>query len=155
LPGVWVHGDRAIRHLDGSWELPGRSDDLIKVAGKRVGPVEFESIATAVDGVEMAIAVGVPHELKGEVVVILVQGSRVADRDTLGLVAQSVSEQLGKPMRPYAVLAVDEVPLLRSGKLHRRAARAWLTGSDPGDLSSLANPSAREAVLAARTSLPE
>jgi acetyl-CoA synthetase len=153
LPGTWVHGDRAIRHADGSWELPGRSDDLIKVAGKRVGPVEFESIATAVDGVDAAIAVGVPHPLKGEVVVVLVEGPDAADRAVADAVTARVGRRLGKPMRPHAVLGVAELPVLRNGKLHRRAARAWLTGEDPGDLSSLANPAAEAAVLIARERL--
>jgi len=153
LPGTWVHGDRAIRHSDGTWAVPGRSDDLIKVAGKRVGPLEFESLALDVDGIDGALAVGVPHALKGEVVVVLISGATSSTREITVAVEQRIIAGLGKAMAPAAVLAVTELPLLRSGKLHRRAARAWLSGHDPGDLSSLANPAAREALLAARERL--
>ncbi len=153
---VWVHGDRAIEHPDGSWELPGRSDDLMKIAGKRVGPVEFEETATSVDGVLTAAAVGYPDETKGEVpvVVVLPDPNRDVDSDDLvARVQERITEALGKALRPAAVLLVEEIPLTRSGKVHRRVVRAGLTGEDPGDLSTLENPSARHALAAAREQL--
>ena len=153
LPGTWVHGDRAIEFADGTWEIPGRSDDVIKVAGKRVGPSEFESIAVAVEGIGAAIAVGIPDDLKGEVVIVLVSGARAAEPVVRAAVSDEVAAGLGKPLRLRAVLAVTELPLLRSGKLHRRAARAWLTGTDAGDLSSLANPTSETAVREAASDL--
>jgi acetyl-CoA synthetase len=156
-PGIWVHGDRAIRYEDGSWELVGRSDDVIKVAGKRVGPTEFEAVAAGVPGVAAAAAVGVPHDMKGEVaVVVIVPGAGIADPVALATqVGDRIASSMGKALRPAAVLPVEALPLTRSAKVHRRAVRAWLTGTDPGDLSTLDNPEAEAAITAARPRLRE
>lgn len=153
---IWLHGDRAIRYSDGSWELPGRSDDLIKVAGKRIGPVEYESLATEVDGVLTAAAVGIPHPLKGEVaaVVLLKAPDCEADPDDLAdRVLSHITASLGKAMRPHVVVTVPDIPLTRSGKVHRRAVRGWMSGVDPGDLSNLNNPESREAIVGAAARL--
>lgn len=153
--GVWVHGDRAIRHEDGSWELPGRSDDLIKVAGKRIGPVEYESVAAEVEGVLGAAAVGVPDPVKGELAAVVVLPTADApDPDTLAArVEERIVAHLGRAMRPRAIVVVPELPLTRSGKVHRRAVRGWLSGTDPGDLSNLDNPTAEAAIVAAARQL--
>jgi acetyl-CoA synthetase len=153
---VWLHGDRAIRHPDGTWELPGRSDDLIKVAGKRIGPVEYESLATEVEGVLAAAAVGIPHPVKGEVaaVVLLPAPGSTADPEELeDRVRSHITASLGKAMSPYAVVAVPDIPLTRSGKVHRRVVRGWMSGVDPGDLSNLENPESRQAIEAAAARL--
>lgn len=153
-PDVWVHGDRAIRYPDGTWELPGRSDDLIKVAGKRIGPVEYESVATEVEGVMAAAAVGVPHPVKGELAAVVILCAEGVDTAELSSrVEEEIVAALGKAMRPAAVVAVSELPLTRSGKVHRRAVRGWLAGTDPGDLSNLDNPSAEAAIVAAAEQL--
>src|SRR5437762_1776969 len=70
FPDVWVHGDWARIDDDGFWYIDGRSDDTLKVAGKRVGPAEVESAATAHPAVLEAAVIGVPHELKGEAVIV-------------------------------------------------------------------------------------
>ena len=70
VPGTWVHGDWAVVDPDGHWFIQGRSDDTLKVAGKRVGPAEVESAAIAHPDVLEAAAVGVPHDVKGEVIVV-------------------------------------------------------------------------------------
>ena len=70
LPDVWVHGDWALIDADGYWYILGRSDDTIKVAGKRLGPAEVESAAVTHAGVAEAAAIGVPDPLKGEHVVV-------------------------------------------------------------------------------------
>ena len=87
VPGTWVHGDWAVVDPDGHWFIQGRSDDTLKVAGKRVGPAEVESAAIAHPDVIEAAAVGVPHEVKGEVIVVFcvlrpgaVDGPRAACR---------------------------------------------------------------------------
>ena len=67
FPGVWTHGDWASVDEDGYWFLHGRSDDTLNIAGKRIGPAELESAAVSHPGVAEAAAVGVPHEVKGEV----------------------------------------------------------------------------------------
>jgi acetyl-CoA synthetase len=89
--------------------------------------------------------------------VVLIQLSATAAGEDKEAIAQAVSDRmaqaLGKPLRPAAVVPVDQLPLSRSGKVHRRALRAWLTGTDPGDLSTLANPESAGAVRAARGQL--
>jgi acetyl-CoA synthetase len=154
-PDVWVHGDRAVIRDDGAWELPGRSDDLMKVAGKRIGPAEYESLATEVEGVLAAAAVGLPNPIKGEVAVVVVLPNAGADAEEVARrVDERITGALGKPMRPWAVLPVTDIPLTRSAKVHRRAVRGWLAGVDPGDLSNVENPASQEAIEAAAARLP-
>jgi acetyl-CoA synthetase len=153
-PKVWVHGDLAVRHADGSWEILGRSDDVIKVAGKRIGPAEMESVATQVDGVVAAAAVGIPHPVKGEIaVIVVVAGDEAAGEQLPEQVARRIERALGRAFRPAAVVLADELPLTRSGKIHRRAVRQWLTGQPAGDLSTVDNPAAQAAIEAARPAL--
>jgi acetyl-CoA synthetase len=147
FPGRWQQGDQAIRHADGSWELPGRSDDVIKVAGKRVGPAELEALALEVPGVALAGAVGLPHHRKGLVPVIAITLSEGAPpAEVASAVSAAVESAMGKPMRPEAVVVVDELPMTRSNKVHRRALRCWLADTDPGDLAALANPECEDTV---------
>jgi acetyl-CoA synthetase len=155
LPGTWVHGDWAVRDRDGFWYLHGRSDDTLKIAGKRLGPAEVETAAVAHRAVVEAAAIGVPDELKGEVVVLLcvVRGDAAAALavDPTGFareVSELVVRDLGKPCRPAAVAVVPELPRTRSGKIMRRVARAAWLGLDPGDLSALENPAAVTAIAA-------
>lgn len=145
VPGTWVHGDWALRDEDGFWYLHGRSDDTLKVAGKRVGPAEVEAAAVAHPAVVEAAAIGVPDELKGESPVVLVVARRDAhvDPDELAAeVAERIVAALGKPVRPKAVAVVADLPRTRSGKIMRRVARAAWLGLDPGDMSALENPAA-------------
>jgi acetyl-CoA synthetase len=157
--GVWFHGDRAIRYEDGSWELLGRSDDVLKVAGRRLGPVEVESVATDSDEIMMAAAIGIPDPVRGEAVALVIVPSLDAKNVKTNVLAHSIADRvarvLGKPFRPAVVLVVDDLPLSRSGKVHRRAVRAWLTGTDPGDLSTVSNLESREAIIAAKEHLGE
>jgi len=144
-PGVWTHGDWASVDADGYWFLHGRSDDTLNIAGKRVGPAEIESAAVAHPAVAEAAAVGVPHEVKGEVAwvfCVLVPG-RSASEDE---VAQLVAAELGKAFAPERVVFVPALPKTRSAKIVRRAVRAAVLGRDPGDLSSVENPEALEAI---------
>ena len=149
VPGTWLHGDWALRDGEGFWYLQGRSDDTLKVAGKRVGPAELEAVAVAHPSVVEAAAIGVPDELKGEVPVVLVVVRRDTDADPAELaseVAARVVDSLGKPVRPKAVIVVPDLPRTRSGKIMRRVARAAWLGLDPGDLSALENPGAVTAI---------
>ncbi len=151
FPGMWMHGDWASIDPDGFWYIQGRSDDTLKVAGKRVGPAEVESAAVSHPAVLEAAAIGVPHEVKGEVVVVLVV-LRPGERDDPELraaIAEAVAAQLGKPLKPDRVATVPALPKTRSGKVMRRAIRsAWLD-LDPGDLSSLDDPRTLEAIRSA------
>ncbi|HEY4751677.1 MAG TPA: AMP-binding protein, partial [Candidatus Limnocylindrales bacterium] len=149
VPGTWLHGDWALRDGEGFWYLQGRSDDTLKVAGKRVGPAELEAVAVAHPAVVEAAAIGVPDELKGEVPVVLVVVRRDTAADPVELaseVAARVVDSLGKPVRPKAVIVVPDLPRTRSGKIMRRVARAAWLGLDPGDLSALENPGAVTAI---------
>jgi acetyl-CoA synthetase len=151
-PGTWIHGDWALRDRDGFWYVLGRSDDTLKIAGKRVGPAELEAVAVGHPAVIEAAAIGVPDELRGEVAVVLVVCRRDAavDAGELGSeVADRVARDLGKPVRPAAVVAVPDLPRTRSGKIMRRVARAAWLGQDPGDLSALENPAAVTAIAEA------
>jgi acetyl-CoA synthetase len=148
FPGIWTHGDWASVDEDGYWFLHGRSDDTLNIAGKRVGPAELESAAVAHPAVTEAAAVGVPHEVKGEVAWLfcaLVPGC-VGDDELAAEVAARVAEDLGKAFRPARVLFVPALPKTRSAKIVRRAVRAKALGCDPGDLSSLENPEALEEI---------
>jgi acetyl-CoA synthetase len=151
VPGLWLHGDFAATDVDGYWYIHGRSDDTLKVAGKRVGPAEVEACAVAHPAVMAAAAIGVPDPLKGEAIVVLcVPRPGVAWDPAIALeVSQRVVHELGKPVRPKAVIAVADLPRTRSGKVMRRVARAAYLGLDPGDLSALENPSAVESIQAA------
>ena len=149
LPGIWVHGDWAARDNDGFWYLHGRSDDTLKIAGKRVGPAELEAVAVAHPAVVEAAAIGVPDERLGEVAVLLVvvrQDAGIEPETIAREVRDQVGHGLGKPLRPAAVEIVRELPRTRSGKIMRRVARAAWLGQDPGDLSGLENPDAVTAI---------
>jgi acetyl-CoA synthetase len=151
LPGLWIHGDWAATDEDGYWYIHGRSDDTLKVAGKRVGPAEVEACAVAHPAVVAAAAIGVPDELKGEAIVVLcVPRPGVAWDETVALeVSALVVRDLGKPVRPKAVVAVPDLPRTRSGKVMRRVARAAWLGLDSGDISALENPDSVAAIASA------
>jgi acetyl-CoA synthetase len=148
FPGVWTHGDWASVDEDGYWFLHGRSDDTLNIAGKRIGPAELESAAVAHPAVAEAAAVGVPHEVKGEVAWLfcaLVPGQQ-GNEALAQVIAARVGDELGKAFRPERVLFVSALPKTRSAKIVRRAVRAKALGRDPGDLSSLENPDTLEEI---------
>jgi acetyl-CoA synthetase len=151
LPGVWVHGDWASVDEDGYWFLHGRSDDTLNIAGKRVGPAELESAAMAHPAVAEAAAVGVPHEVKGEVAWIfcaLVPGQEPSD-ELAEEVRAYAARELGKAFAPERIVFVSALPKTRSAKIVRRAVRAKALGTDPGDLSSVENPETLEEIARA------
>jgi acetyl-CoA synthetase len=156
FPGAWVHGDWATIDADGFWYIQGRSDDTLKVAGKRVGPAEVESAAVSHPAVLEAAAIGVPHEIKGEAVVVLVvlRPGAEDDPDLAAAIASTVAGQLGKPLKPERVAVVTALPKTRSGKVMRRAIRAAWLGLDPGDLSSLDDPASLAAIRAVAVGAP-
>jgi acetyl-CoA synthetase len=148
LPGIWVHGDWASVDEDGYWYLHGRSDDTLNLAGKRIGPAELESAAVSHPAVTEAAAVGVPHEVKGEVAwVFCVLGPGFEASSELETeIGGAVAAQLGKAFKPDRVVFVRALPKTRSAKIVRRAVRAAALGQDPGDLSSVENPEALDEI---------
>jgi acetyl-CoA synthetase len=151
-PRVWVHGDFAAIDSDGQWYILGRSDDTIKIAGKRLGPAEVESILVSHPAVVEAAAIGVPHQVKGsQLVVFCVLAPGVESSPRLQSELKSlIIASLGKPLAPHAVLFVEDLPKTRNAKVMRRVIRAAYLGQEFGDISSLVNPEALEAVRHAR-----
>ncbi|MHB8945809.1 MAG: AMP-binding protein [Bacillota bacterium] len=149
-PAIWVHGDWAYVDPDGFWYIHGRSDDTLKVAGKRVGPAEVESAIVAHAAVREAAVVGVPHEIKGQAIVgfAIVRPASASkagpalEREVIDYVASA----LGKSLKPERIHFVADLPKTRNGKIMRRVIRAAYLDENPGDLSSLENPGAVEII---------
>jgi acetyl-CoA synthetase len=139
---IWVHGDFAAVDPDGSWYILGRSDDTIKVAGKRVGPAEIESILVAMDGVIEAAVIGIPDEIKGSSLVAfcVIDEHLAPSQEFATQLKQHVIEGMGKPMAPKGIYFVPDLPKTRNAKVMRRMLRAAYLGEDPGDTSALVNP---------------
>lgn len=153
-PGVWAHGDWALREPDGQWLILGRSDDTLKIAGKRVGPAEVESILVGHEAVAEAAVIGIPHDVKGECMIgfcVLAPGSHPSG--ALGTeLRDRVAAELGKPLRPDAIHFVSALPKTRNAKVMRRVIRAAYIGEDPGDLTALENPAAVDKIREAAQS---
>jgi acetyl-CoA synthetase len=151
-PGIWVHGDLALRRAeDGVFFMMGRSDDTLKVAGKRLGPAEVEEVVLELPGVAEAAAIGVDDPDKGQKLVVFIVarppvGGASSSPSIEAEVMQHVDARLGRPFRPAAVHAVEQLPKTRSSKIMRRVIRATYCDLPAGDLSSLDNPGALEAI---------
>jgi acetyl-CoA synthetase len=148
LENIWVHGDFAAIDQDGLWYILGRSDDTIKIAGKRLGPAEVESIVNGHAAVMESAAIAVPHPLKdNEVVVFCVLKSGVkGDNRLREELMNLLVEELGKPLKPREIKFARALPKTRNAKVMRRVIRAAYLGEDPGDVSSLEDPGTVEAI---------
>ncbi|MCX7702845.1 MAG: AMP-binding protein [Planctomycetota bacterium] len=145
---IWFHGDWAEVDEDGFWFLHGRSDDTIKVAGKRVGPAEIEAVLIENDEVVEAAAIGVPEPVKGEEIVVFVvlkQGVTPTEELRKKL-REHIGEVLGKTMRPKEVKFVKAIPKTRSAKIVRGTIKRKYLGQPLGDISSIENPDALDAL---------
>jgi acetyl-CoA synthetase len=156
FPGVWCHGDFASVDTDGLWYIWGRSDDTIKVAGKRLGPAEVESVLTGHPAVAEAAALGVPDELKGQglVCLVVVRPGHAADETLRSALARRIIDEMGKPLAPKAVHFASDLPKTRNGKVMRRLARAAYLGLPQGDLSAIENPGSLTAIAALQPAVP-
>jgi acetyl-CoA synthetase len=153
FPNVWNHGDWALVDAEGYWYLFGRADDTLKIAGRRVGPGEIEAALIEHPSVSEAAAIGVPDDIKGtDVVCFVVLHGGVEESETLrSALVGCVVDALGKVDRPKAVYFVDDLPKTRSAKIVRRLVQLrHLGNADLGDLSSIANPEALDAIGRAR-----
>ncbi|MEF8812679.1 MAG: AMP-binding protein [Halovenus sp.] len=149
---MWDHGDWAQKDEDGFWFLHGRSDDVLNVAGRKVGPAEVEEALIEHEAVNAAAAIGADDDTTGTAVVtyvILEPDYEESDELRAALRAQ-VGEELGKPFRPRDVFFVDEFPKTQSGKIVRRVIESVHEGEEVGDLSSIENPDALEKIEHAR-----
>lgn len=143
---IWYHGDIVLVDSDGLWYMRGRADDVIKVAGHRIGTAEVEAAAASHPAVAEAVAIGKPDELKGEAVVICVVVKdgyyKTDDGDLKKEIVKRVEDSIGRFARPEEVRIVSELPRTRTGKLVRRLVRAKIAGENMAaqDLSTVENP---------------
>ena len=153
IPGIEVYStfDWGIRDADGYFYILGRTDDVINVAGQRLGTREIEEAISAHPAVAEVAVVGVADALKGQVAVAFVVpragvGDDPAALKLEGEVMKTVADSLGALARPARVYSVVALPKTRSGKLLRRALQAVCERRDPGDLTTIDDPSSLQAI---------
>ena len=153
---VYSSFDWGIRDLDGYYFILGRTDDVINVAGHRLGTREIEEAVSAHSNIAEVAVVGVEDQLKGQLPmafaivrdvasVATLEGRRAVELEVM----QTVDREIGPLARPVRVHFVTALPKTRSGKLLRRSIQALAEGRDPGDLTTLEDPSALEQIKAA------
>ena len=152
--------DWAIRDADGYTFILGRTDDVINVAGHRLGTREIEESVATHAAVAEAAVIGVHDELKGQVPVVFAtlkgaSGENAARQSAAAGMQQRVVELLGGVAKPARVYIVNALPKTRSGKLLRRSLQALAEARDPGDLSTLDDPNALEEIRSALQRGPE
>ncbi len=138
-PGRYATGDSARRDEDGYYWVIGRTDDIIKVSGHRLGTAEVESAIASHSAVAEAAAIGLPHEIKGNAIhvyAVLNPGNQGSREMTEELRAH-VATHLSPIAKPDEIIYVESLPKTRSGKIMRRVLRARALGQDEGDLSTL------------------
>jgi propionyl-CoA synthetase len=150
IPGKLVYStfDWGIRDEDGYFFILGRTDDVINVAGHRLGTREIEEAVNMHPNIAECAVVGVADEIKGQMpLAFAVAKTHVADRKKLEKeVMETVDKQLGAIARPKAVHFVSLLPKTRSGKTLRRSIQALAEGRDPGDLTTIEDPNALEQI---------
>lgn len=147
-PDIWYHGDWASVDEDGFWFLHGRSDDTIKVAGRRTGPAEIEAALIEHPAVSEAATIGVPDEIKGEDIVsfvVLKPGYTPSEKLREELKNQVV-KIMGKTLKPRDIRFVGDLPKTRSAKIVRRAIKSTYLGEQVIDISSIENPTALDEI---------
>ncbi len=139
IPGVYAAGDVASWDEEGVITVLGRSDDVLNVAGHRIGTADVESALITHPAVAESAVIGVPDPLKGEVIkafIVLAIGQEGGEEVRRSIV-EHVRRELGPIATPSAVEFIDKLPKTRSGKIVRRLLKAQELGEDPGDLSTL------------------
>jgi propionyl-CoA synthetase len=153
---VYTTFDWATRDEDGYYFIMGRTDDVINVAGHRLGTREIEEAVQAHKNIAEVAVVGIVDQLKGQVPVafaVIKDASKVASAELIRAhekeIMATVDRELGAIARPQRVYFVAALPKTRSGKLLRRAIQAICEGRDPGDLTTIEDPAALAQVRAA------
>ena len=139
IPGVYFTGDMATKDEDGYLWLQGRSDDVLNIAGHRIGTAEIESTLVSHKWVAEAAAIGVPDKVRGEVAKIFVTLKQGVDEDEDSLVNElkaHVRSKMGPLVIIRGISFLDKLPKTRSGKILRRVLKAQELGLKPGDLST-------------------
>jgi acetyl-CoA synthetase len=135
-------GDGAVLAADGYFRILGRVDDVINVAGHRLGTKELESAALTVDEVAEAAAVPMMDELRGRVVEMYVslKPGYTASKEIEDKVSQAIEREIGKIAKPRNIWIVADMPKTRSGKIMRRVLASITNFAPVGDVTTLANP---------------
>lgn len=158
IPGKQVYStfDWGVRDADGYYFILGRTDDVINVAGHRLGTREIEESISSHANVSEVAVVGVADQLKGQVAMAFVIlkdssciGNAAASKALEAEIMKVVDSQLGAVARPARIIFVNALPKTRSGKLLRRTIQALCEGRDPGDLTTIEDPSTLEQVKTA------
>ncbi len=147
-PNVWYHGDWAKVDKDGFWSLHGRSDDTIKIAGRRTGPAEIEAALIEHPAVSEAATIGVPDEIKGEDIVcfVMLKPDYEPSEEIREELKDQVVKIMGKTLKPRDIKFVGDLPKTRSAKIVRRIIKAAFLGREVSDISSVENPNAIEEI---------
>ena len=157
-PGYYFTGDGARRDKDGYYWITGRVDDVLSIAGHRIGTAEIEAAVTEQDGIVEAAVVGMPDAIKGQVVFVyaIADETNVLTDDKLGsAITQIVRDKIGAFCTPKIVMIAKGVPKTRSGKIMRRILRkiAAQEYENLGDVTTLANPDIVQALINQRKQL--
>jgi len=141
-PSVYVTGDGAKRDADGNFWLLGRVDDVINVAGHRIGTMEVESALVDHPSVAEAAVVGRAHEIKGQAIAAFVtlKEGKQGTKDHADQLKDHVARKIGAIARPDDILFAVDLPKTRSGKIMRRLLRDIAEGKTLGDTTTLADP---------------
>ena len=154
--GNYYSGDYAIKDSDGYFWLLGRADDILKVAGHRIGTAELESSLVSHHNIAEAAVCGIPDEIKGEVIVAFVVLTQDAKSDTDSLrteLVEIVRNGIGPIATPHEIYFVTKLPKTRSGKIMRRVLKAIARNEKVGDVSTLEDSAAVKDVQDAFTEL--
>ncbi|MCI4330968.1 MAG: acetate--CoA ligase [Thermoplasmata archaeon] len=156
FPGSYYPGDYAYRDSDGYFWFLGRADEVLKVAGHRLGTIEIEDALLSYPGVAEAAVCGRADELRGEVPVafVVLRDGTVAEPGLPDDLREHVAQRIGKIARPEEVHIVRSIPKTRSGKIMRRVVKAVAEGrADVGDLTTLEDGASVEEIRGALRSL--
>ncbi|WP_082234077.1 AMP-binding protein [Halobacillus massiliensis] len=143
---TWVHGDWVIADDEGYYTITGRSDDVLNVAGKRLGPAEVESLLVGHEAVVEAGVIGVPHHIKGEEPVAFIVLKQETSEQLMDEIREFLAQKLGKALAPKRIFSVSDLPKTRNAKVMRRAIKSAFLNEPAGDLSALENPETVEEI---------
>ncbi len=155
FPGLYYTGDFAMRDEDGYFWVLGRADEVLKVAGHRIGTAELEDAAISHPAITEVAVTSKPDEIKGEAIVLFVtlKEGRSPSSTLRKEIVQHLRQAIGPIATPDEIYFVESMPKTRSGKIMRRVLKAVASGQSPGDLTTLDNEASVEEVKRAYESL--